>query len=350
MKDDPKERAGATPGSHHECSHVRRRARGHTATGPSEPSARQDARIRKVAAGRSSFILPPSSFILTNMSRREDFRLVTGQGRYTADWNLPGQLHAVFLRADRAHAEIAHARCAPRARASRASKPSSPATTRAKPDSNRCPTSSAIPARTGSRCASLSIPVLAMGRVRYVGEPVAMIVADTAAIAEDARDLIDSRIPRSARRRELRRRGRGRARRSCTTTCPAISRSSSNRATQQAVAAAFARAKYVSTLTVDSQRLVGNAHGAARVPRRVRPAERALHVSSAAAGRRRHERPARRTSPASTRTRSSWSRRTSAAASACAAARIPNTSRSMIAARKLGRPVKWVGSAQRSLS
>ena len=40
------------------------------------------------------------------MTRREDFRLVTGQGRYTADWNVPNQLHAVFLRADRAHAEI----------------------------------------------------------------------------------------------------------------------------------------------------------------------------------------------------------------------------------------------------
>ena len=40
------------------------------------------------------------------MSRREDQRLTTGHGRYTADWNLPDQLHAVFLRADRAHAEI----------------------------------------------------------------------------------------------------------------------------------------------------------------------------------------------------------------------------------------------------
>ena len=40
------------------------------------------------------------------MLRREDLRLTTGQGRYTADWNLPGQLHGFFLRADRAHAEI----------------------------------------------------------------------------------------------------------------------------------------------------------------------------------------------------------------------------------------------------
>ena len=38
--------------------------------------------------------------------RREDLRLVTGQGKYTSDWNLPGQLYAYFLRSDRAHAEI----------------------------------------------------------------------------------------------------------------------------------------------------------------------------------------------------------------------------------------------------
>ena len=47
-----------------------------------------------------------NSRILAVMSRREDHRLTTGLGRYTSDWNLPGQLPAVFLRADRAHAEI----------------------------------------------------------------------------------------------------------------------------------------------------------------------------------------------------------------------------------------------------
>mgnify|MGYP003581211003 FL=1 len=38
--------------------------------------------------------------------RVEDARLITGGGRYAADWNLAGQLHAVFVRSDRAHAEI----------------------------------------------------------------------------------------------------------------------------------------------------------------------------------------------------------------------------------------------------
>ncbi len=42
---------------------------------------------------------------LHTANRREDLRLITGRGRYTADWNLPGQLHACFLRSDRAHAE-----------------------------------------------------------------------------------------------------------------------------------------------------------------------------------------------------------------------------------------------------
>src|SRR5207302_3123685 len=38
--------------------------------------------------------------------RREDDRLLTGGGRYTADQDFPGQLYACFVRSDRAHAEI----------------------------------------------------------------------------------------------------------------------------------------------------------------------------------------------------------------------------------------------------
>src|ERR1700689_2466421 len=38
--------------------------------------------------------------------RREDFRLVRGGGRYTADENLPGQVYAVMVRSPHAHARI----------------------------------------------------------------------------------------------------------------------------------------------------------------------------------------------------------------------------------------------------
>jgi CO/xanthine dehydrogenase Mo-binding subunit len=37
--------------------------------------------------------------------RLEDTRLITGSGKYAADWSLKGQLYG-YLRADRAHAEI----------------------------------------------------------------------------------------------------------------------------------------------------------------------------------------------------------------------------------------------------
>src|SRR5918911_961806 len=38
--------------------------------------------------------------------RVEDFRLITGSGKYASDWNAPGQLYGYFVRSDRAHAEI----------------------------------------------------------------------------------------------------------------------------------------------------------------------------------------------------------------------------------------------------
>ena len=38
--------------------------------------------------------------------RLEDARMLKGQGRYVADWNLPGQAYGHFLRSDRPHARI----------------------------------------------------------------------------------------------------------------------------------------------------------------------------------------------------------------------------------------------------
>src|SRR5262245_3913182 len=40
------------------------------------------------------------------VGRVEDARLVTGSGKYASDWKLPGQLHAHFVRSDRANADI----------------------------------------------------------------------------------------------------------------------------------------------------------------------------------------------------------------------------------------------------
>src|SRR5688500_18332741 len=122
--------------------------------------------------------------------RREDFRLVTGDGCYTADWNLPNQLHAVFLRADRAHAEIVRLDAAP-ALAHPGVKAVYTGADAREAGFKSIPNVVNYPGKDGQQLRKPFHPVLAMGRVRYVGEPIAMIVAETAAIAEDARDLVE---------------------------------------------------------------------------------------------------------------------------------------------------------------
>jgi carbon-monoxide dehydrogenase large subunit len=99
--------------------------------------------------------------------------------------------------------------------------------------------------------------VLALGRVRYVGEPVAIIVARTPALAEDARDLIEIEyrdrpavIGFDAAVRD------GAAQ--LHDDVPGNLAFEFESGDAQAVEAAFARARYRSKLTVESQRLVGN--------------------------------------------------------------------------------------------
>ena len=41
-----------------------------------------------------------------SVRRREDIRLLTGRGRYAADFSLPGQVHASIVRSPHAHAAI----------------------------------------------------------------------------------------------------------------------------------------------------------------------------------------------------------------------------------------------------
>ena len=190
------------------------------------------------------------------MSRREDQRLTTGHGRYTADWNLPGQLHAVFLRADRAHAELVRldtqrALAHPGVKAVLTGDDARAAGFKSLPNVVN------YPGKDGQAMLKPLHPVLAQGRVRFVGEPVAMVVADTAASAEDARDLIEVEYRDLAGRRDLRRGGR---RRRAAAACGRAgqSRVRIRLRRRRATAAAFARAQYVSKLTVDSQRLVGN--------------------------------------------------------------------------------------------
>ncbi|MDB5808930.1 MAG: aerobic-type carbon monoxide dehydrogenase, large subunit CoxL/CutL-like protein [Betaproteobacteria bacterium] len=190
------------------------------------------------------------------MSRREDHRLTTGQGRYTADWNLPAQLHAVFLRADRAHAEIISLD------ASRALAHPGVVAVLTGDDARAAgfkslPNVVNYPGKGGQAMKKPLHPVLALGRVRFVGEAIAMVVAESAAIAEDARDLIEidyNDLPAAATFAAAVASGAPQLHADVTGNLAFEFDSGDEKTTQEA----FARAKFVSKLTVESQRLVGN--------------------------------------------------------------------------------------------
>ncbi len=123
--------------------------------------------------------------------RLEDRRYVTGTGSYTADRNLPGQLYAHFLRSDRAHARIVSidgsaAGAVPGVHLVLTGDDVKAAGVHSLPTN-----SIAGKSRDGSDLIKTYRPALAQGKVRYVGEPVACVVADSPAIAQDAAEAIE---------------------------------------------------------------------------------------------------------------------------------------------------------------
>ncbi|CAN0453820.1 unnamed protein product, partial [Discosporangium mesarthrocarpum] len=123
------------------------------------------------------------------VTREEDPRLLKGNGLFVNDVNLPGQSHAIVLRSPHAHADIASIDTSMAAAmpgvlavftgedvaADNLGVPGMPAKW-LRPD--------------GDPMKYRPQPPLALGRVRYVGDPVALIVADTLAQAQDAAEAV----------------------------------------------------------------------------------------------------------------------------------------------------------------
>ena len=127
------------------------------------------------------------------VTRNEDPRLLRGDGLYTDDKNLDGQAHAVFLRSTIAHGDItsldvAAAKNAPGVVAVLTVDDLEAAGLGTLP--NNLP----VKSRDGSPLIKPIRPILAKGRVRHVGEPVVAIIAETAAQARDAAELVELEI------------------------------------------------------------------------------------------------------------------------------------------------------------
>ncbi|MBD3680231.1 MAG: xanthine dehydrogenase family protein molybdopterin-binding subunit [Rhodobacteraceae bacterium] len=118
------------------------------------------------------------------LPRREDFRFLTGQGRYLDDIKLPGALHVAFVRSPHAHARI-----------------------KAIHAGEACALSGVVGVFTGRDLAQWTTPLrlappieglhpvemttLPVDKVRFHGDPVAVVVARDRYIAEDAAELVE---------------------------------------------------------------------------------------------------------------------------------------------------------------
>jgi carbon-monoxide dehydrogenase large subunit len=121
--------------------------------------------------------------------RLEDERMLTGRGRYVSDWHLPGEAHAHFLRSDRAHAEILSIDTSA---ALRAPGVLGVFTGRDIAAGGLKSLPAALPARGrgGMELINPGRPALAQERVRFAGDAVAIVIAETAPAAQDAAELI----------------------------------------------------------------------------------------------------------------------------------------------------------------
>jgi carbon-monoxide dehydrogenase large subunit len=196
-----------------------------------------------------------TSLIGARVPRKEDYRFLTGAGQYTDDVALPGQTYAAFVRSPHAHAVLRSVK-----------------TDKAK----KAP--GVIAVYTGAELAAAKVgglpcgwlitdvkgqpmkeppfPALAQGKVRHVGERVAVVIAESAAQARDAAELVEvdyQPLPAVANAAKAR-------------SGPAIHEIAPDNTCyvwalgdKSAVDAAFAKAAHVTKLEFVNNRLVPNA-------------------------------------------------------------------------------------------
>ncbi len=123
-------------------------------------------------------------FIGASVTRVEDARILTGRGRYVDDLRLPGMLHAAFVRSPIPHGRVVSVD------AERA---------RELPGVVAVVTAEEIAASTAPMQVHMEVPgylrpafrPLALDKVRHVGDPVVLVIAESRYLAEDGRDLVE---------------------------------------------------------------------------------------------------------------------------------------------------------------
>lgn len=121
-------------------------------------------------------------------ARHEDLRLVTGLGKYTADWNLPNQAYGYVIRSDRAHARIRgidlHA-----VRGAQGVLAVITSDDVLAFGAKTLPTGAPLAGKGNQPINTAGMPILARDKVLFAGQPIAMVIAVSARAAQDAAEL-----------------------------------------------------------------------------------------------------------------------------------------------------------------
>ena len=134
-------------------------------------------------------VVAPFEGIGASVRRKEDFRFLQGRGAYTDDFNRQGQLHAWIVRSPHAHARIKGVDTA-KAAAMPGVVAVFTGADMAKDNLGGLPCGWQIHNKDGSPMAEPPHPVLAVDKVRHVGDPVAVAIAATREQARDAAEAI----------------------------------------------------------------------------------------------------------------------------------------------------------------
>jgi carbon-monoxide dehydrogenase large subunit len=135
--------------------------------------------------------MPADGGIGASTKRREDVRFLTGKGRYTDDINIHGQAHAFFLRSNVAHGALKGVDTTAAA--------SMPGVIRVFTGADFAgvgglPCGWQVTDKHGAPMQEPAHPVLAQGKVRHVGDPIAVVVAESLNAARDAAEAIEVEI------------------------------------------------------------------------------------------------------------------------------------------------------------
>ena len=122
-----------------------------------------------------------------SIKRSEDPRILTGRGRYVDDIKLPGMLHAAFVRSPLAHARVLSVDVS----AAQALPGVVAAFSGADLEAMTVPGPDALMALMGWAGPTPEFTLLATDKVRFVGDPVAVVIADSRYVAEDGCELVE---------------------------------------------------------------------------------------------------------------------------------------------------------------